>query len=172
MALLERLHAMAGYCLLLPLALLGCSPTSAPSAIPPAMYVSLAGQGAVLDAPAARDLINGYRRNQGLEPLALDAALMAEATRRARAMAEGGDVSLGARTDIVARLAAGGLGQRQVRESVSAGYFTISDAFSGWRGSIQHDATLRFEPGRRMGIAAEHRPGSRHNVYWALIVSD
>ena len=163
--------------LCLPLALLGCSPTAAPSAGPPAMYASLAASGAALDANAALDLINGYRRNQGLEPLALDPVLMAEAARRSQVMAAGGDVALGARTDITVRLAAVGLGQRQfgqrqVRESVSAGYYTVSDAFSGWRGSPQHDATLRFAPGRRLGIAAEHRQGTRHAVYWTLIVSD
>ena len=161
---------MVNLCMLL--ALLGCSPTAAPSAGPPAMYASLAASGAALDANAALDLINGYRRNQGLEPLALDPVLMAEAARRSQAMAAGGDVALGARTDITVRLLAAGLGQRQVRESVSAGYYTVSDAFSGWRGSPQHDATLRFAPGRRLGIAAEHRQGTRHAVYWTLIVSD
>jgi uncharacterized protein YkwD len=161
---------MVNLCMLL--ALLGCSPTAAPSAGPPAMYASLAASGAALDANAALDLINGYRRNQGLEPLALDPVLMSEAARRSQAMAAGGDAALGARTDITIRLAAAGLGQRQVRESVSAGYYTVSDAFSGWRGSPQHDATLRFAAGRRLGIAAVHRQGARHAVYWTLIVSD
>jgi uncharacterized protein YkwD len=172
MAYSEKFRTMAAFGILLPLIFSGCSPTSAPSAAPPPMYASLAAPGAVLDAKAARDLINSYRRNQGLQPLTLDPVLMEEAARRSRAMAQGGDVSLGARTDIVVRLAAGGLGERRARESVSAGYFTVSDAFSGWRGSPQHDATLLFEAGRRMGIAAEHRPGSRHNIYWALVVSD
>ncbi len=158
-------------CLLLPL-LAGCVQTSPVPTSPPIIYASLAESGAVLNADAARDLINAYRRTLNLPFVALDPILMAEASRQAGAMAAGGDVARGARTDIRPRLAAAGLGQRQARESVSAGYFTISDAFSGWRGSPVHDATLRFAPGSRMGIAAQHREGSRHNIYWALIISD
>ena len=162
---------MNALCALLPL-LAACTEPAPASSAPPLIYESLASSGAVLSAEAARNLINGYRRNVGLTPLQLDQDIMAEAARQASAMARGGDVSKGARSDITARLASAGLGQRQARESVSAGYFTISDAFSGWRGSPAHDATLRFSSGKRMGIAAEHRAGSRHHVYWALIISD
>jgi len=125
-----------------------------------------------MDAASARDLVNGYRHNLKLSSLTLDPILMQQASNQAQSMAAGGDVSKGVRTDIRARLAAAGLKDRKARESVSAGYFTISDAFSGWRGSPNHDATLRFEPATRMGIAAVHKPGSRHNIYWALILSD
>ncbi len=158
-------------CVLLPL-LTACAQAPLPPTPAPVIYASIAEPGATLNAEAARDLINAHRRNQGLAALALDSILMAEAARQAAAMAAGGDVVRGARTDIRMRLAAAGLGQRQARESVSAGYFTISDAFSGWRGSPIHDATLTFPAGRRMGIAAQHRPGSRHNIYWALVISD
>jgi uncharacterized protein YkwD len=159
-------------CALLPL-LAGCAqPRDVPRAAPPIMYQSLAEAGRKVDMNAARDLINAYRLNLGLPRLSLDPSLQAEAERQAAAMASGGDVSRGARTDIRARLKAAGLGDRQARESVSAGYFTLSDAFSGWRGSPVHDQTLRFPQGQRLGIAAEHKPGSRHHVYWALIVSD
>lgn len=162
---------MSPLCALLPL-LVACTDVAPPAAAPPLIYDNLASSGTVLSAEAARNLINGYRRNLALSPLALDPTMMAEAARQAATMAKGGDVSKGARSDITARLTAAGLGQRQARESVSAGYFTISDAFSGWRGSPTHDATLRFAPGKRLGIAAEHRAGSRHHVYWALIISD
>ncbi len=158
-------------CALLPL-LAACVQPGPPPAATPAIYASLAVSGVVLNSDAARDLINGYRRNLGLSALVLDPVLMAEAAHQASAMAAGGDVSKGARTDIRTRLAAAGLGQRQARESASAGYFTVSDAFSGWRGSPVHDATMRFASGRRLGLAAEHRAGSRHNIYWSLIVSD
>jgi uncharacterized protein YkwD len=147
-------------------------PAPAPALTPSPIYASLAASDARLDAPSARDLINGYRRNQGLAPVVLDPVLMMEALKQAQAMAAGGDVSRGARADIARRLGAAGLPGRKARESVSAGYFTISDAFSGWRGSPNHDATLRFAPATRMGIASVGRPGSRHNVYWAVVLSD
>jgi uncharacterized protein YkwD len=163
---------MTVLCSLLPL-LAACT-TPTPS-VPPqrqAIYASVAEPGAEVEAGALRDLINGYRRNNGLPRLELDPTLMAEAKRQSQAMAAAGDVGRGARTDLRQRLAAAGLTVREVRESPSAGYFTVSDAFSGWRGSPVHDATLKFAPGRRMGVAATHRAGSRHNIYWALIVSE
>jgi uncharacterized protein YkwD len=163
--------SMSAICALLPL-LAACATPALPPAGPPAMYVSLASENARLDADAARNLINGYRRNQGLEPLVLDQALTQVAVRQSAAMTAGGDVSRGARTDVIRRLRADGVQTTQARESVSAGYFTISDAFSGWRGSPVHDQTLRLAGGKRMGIAARHKPGSRHHVYWTLIVSD
>jgi uncharacterized protein YkwD len=163
---------MSDLCTLLTF-LAGCvtsTPTTVPAQSP--IYASLAAADNSLHAPSARDLINGYRRNQNLGPVALDSILMDAASKQAQAMAQGGDVSKGARSDIRARLASAGLRDRKARESVSAGYFTISDAFSGWRGSPNHDATLRFAPATRMGIAAVHKPGSRHNIYWALVLSD
>ncbi|MGL4635694.1 MAG: CAP domain-containing protein [Beijerinckiaceae bacterium] len=163
---------MSVICALMPLLAACAAPAPPPATSPPAMYTSLASASAVLDAGAARDLINGYRRNQNLPPLVLDQGLIAVAARQSAAMAAGGDVSRGARTDVLKRLQADGVKTTKARESVSAGYFTISDAFSGWRGSPVHDATLRLEGARRMGIAAQHRQGSRHHVYWTLIVSD
>jgi uncharacterized protein YkwD len=151
----------------------GCA-TATPSPVPTQspIYANIASAGTELHAPSARDLINGYRRNQRLGRVELDEILMGIASKQASAMAAGGDVSKGARSDIVTRLSGAGLKARNARESVSAGYFTISDAFSGWRGSPTHDATLRFAPATRMGIAAVHKPGSRHNIYWALVLSD
>jgi uncharacterized protein YkwD len=158
-------------CLLLPL-LAACTPEPAARPAQSVIYTSLGTPSAQLDAPATRDLVNGYRRNSGLGPLELHPALMAEAARQAQTMSEKGDITVGARRDIKARLASAGLQAATVRESVSAGYFTIADAFSGWRGSPTHDATLKLTTGRRLGVAAVHKPGSRHNIYWAIIVSD
>jgi uncharacterized protein YkwD len=158
-------------CLLLPL-LAACAPEPAARPAQNVIYASLGAPSAQLNSPAARDLINGYRRNNGLGPLELHPALMAQAERQADAMATKGDISVGARSDIKARLAGAGLSVSHVRESVSAGYFTIADAFSGWRGSPDHNATLKLTSGKRLGLAATHRPGSRHNIYWAVIVRD
>jgi uncharacterized protein YkwD len=149
---------------------------AAPEAGPPAgthaIYASLGAQGATLDAAALQGLVNTYRQGRGLAPLALDPTLMRLAEERAAAMAARGDVAHGQRGDIAGRLRAAGIAATVARESVSAGYFSAADAFSGWRGAPEQDATLRLPAARRMGVAAVHRPGSRHNVYWAVITSD
>jgi uncharacterized protein YkwD len=72
---------------------------------------------------------------------------------------------------VVKRLAAEGIAAKTARENVSAGYYSMSDAFSGWRGSPPNDATLRLAGARRMGLATRHAPGSKYAVYWVLIMA-
>lgn len=139
----------------------------------PAIYASLASSAAQLDTQAARGLINAHRAQNGLAPLAVDDTLMAAARAHARAMAAagkvGGDVGNGGRA---ARLAAQGVTAGASSENVSAGYHTLADAMSGWRGSAPHNATMLLAEGRRFGIAAAYAPASKYSVFWSLIVTD
>ena len=58
-----------------------------PPAVQPTFYEDLARADAMVDATAAQSLISGYRRNNRLEPLAVDPELMRIASEQARAMA-------------------------------------------------------------------------------------
>lgn len=139
----------------------------------PAIYASLAREDVTIDAAAARDLINQYRHQAGLSPLALDPALTGVAAAHARDMAShdqvGHDISNGA---LKKRLAAGGISYTAAAENVSAGYHTIADAVSGWRGSPSHNANMLLAKARRMGIAASYAPDSKYKLFWSLIVAD
>lgn len=119
------------------LALAGCA-----QSIEPGIYANLASSNAQLDAEEARSIINDYRQSQGLAPLALDPLLMAEANSHSRDMAfqdtVGPDVST--RGDFSERLENAGIRRNNTAENVGAGYHTIAQAFSGWRGSPNHDA--------------------------------
>ena len=154
---------------LLMLALLaaGC----AGEAITPALYTSLATSRAAVNADEARAIINRYRETKGLQPLAIDQTLMHEAAAHARDMAAhnklGHNVSRGSLTK---RLAARGITPALAAENVSAGYHTLADAFSGWRGSPPHNTNLLRAGVQRMGIAAAYAPDSKYKVYWAFIV--
>ena len=53
---------------------------------PPTLYQDLARADAMVDATAAQSMISGYRRNNRLEPLAVDPELMRIASEQARAM--------------------------------------------------------------------------------------
>jgi len=53
----------------------------------PTFYQDLARADAMVDATAAQSMISGYRRNNRLEPLAVDPELMRIASEQARAMA-------------------------------------------------------------------------------------
>ncbi len=155
------------------LTLAGCS-TAPPPRLPegqPGFYVNLAQQGAKLDMAAARDMISLYRRNQGLGPLTLDPKLQQAAQAQADAMARAGQVSHGPGS-LQSRLARQGVDPGRATENVSAGYYTVAEAFSGWRDSRPHNANMLNPHMKRMGIATAYAPGAKYKVFWALVMTD
>lgn len=137
----------------------------------PAFYRNLATQGAKVDVPAARDMISLYRANKGLGALTVDPQLQRAAQAQADAMARAGQVTHGP-GPLQARLARFGVQPGRAAENVSAGYYTMAEAFSGWRDSRPHNANMLNSNVKRMGIATAYAPNTKYKVYWALIVTD
>lgn len=133
----------------------------------PAFYQSLASAGAAVDAQSAAGMISAYRRNNGLPPVAVDAALQREAEAEAQRMAAADRPS--SAEAVKQRLAAAGVASPAV--NLSAGYHTMAEAFSGWRESPQHDRTMLAPGATRLGIATAYAPGSKYKVYWALVLA-
>lgn len=155
------------------MSLAGCA-TAPPPRAPegqPGFYVNLANPGAKLDMNAARDMISLYRSNKGLAPLTLDPKLQQAAQAQADAMARAGQVSHGPGS-LQARLSKFGVAPGRAVENVSAGYYTVAEAFSGWRDSRPHNANMLNPHVRRMGIATAYAPGAKYKVYWALVMTD
>ncbi|WP_183317987.1 CAP domain-containing protein [Chelatococcus caeni] len=150
-----------------PLALLAACSSPPPDTQQPAFYRSLASAGASVDAASAAGMISAYRRNHGLPPVAVDAALQREAQAEAERMATADRPS--SADAVKQRLAAAGVASPAV--NLSAGYHTVAEAFSGWRESPQHDRTMLAPGATRLGIATAYAPGSKYKVYWALIVA-
>lgn len=138
----------------------------------PTFYRDLAQPGARFDAAAAASMISGYRANNNLPAVTLDPALMTLAQRDADAMAGRDKLDHKATRTIGKRLKASGYGARTAAENISAGYHTIAEAFSGWRDSAPHRATMLLKGATRMGIAAVYTPASKYKVYWALILAE
>ena len=133
----------------------------------PAFYRDLGSPSAQVDANEARAMISAYRLNAGLNTLSLDPALVAAAQEEASAMAA---ADKPAQAEAVkARLARGG--QPGAEANLSAGYRRLAEAFSGWRDSPQHDRVMKTPGMTRMGIATAYAPGSKYQVYWALILA-
>lgn len=150
------------------LALLGACATEAPTtAALPSIYLPLASQAAHVDTDAARDMISSYRRNRGAGPLTVDPELQRLAEAEAAAMAVA-DRPSKAQT---VKAAVGRLGFSDVNANLSAGYHTLAEAFSGWRESAPHDATMLDPRATRMGIATAYAPDSKYKVYWALLTA-
>ena len=148
------------------LALLGSCNTEAPttSALP-SIYLPLASNSAHIDVEAARDMISAYRRNRGAPPLAVDLELQRLAEAAAMALAD-----RPSRAQTV-KAAVQRLGYADVNANLSAGYHTLAEAFSGWRESAPHDATMLAPQATKMGIATAYAPGSKYKVYWALLTA-
>lgn len=133
----------------------------------PAFYRELASPSARVDAEAARATISAYRLNHGLGVLKLDPALMQAAEAEAAAMAAADKP--GSADAVKARLARAG--EPGTEANLSAGYRRMAEAFSGWRDSPQHDRVMRAPSATRMGIGTAYAPGSKYQVYWALILA-
>jgi uncharacterized protein YkwD len=150
------------------LALLGVAGCTEPARTgQPAFYRDLGSALARVDAGEARAMISAYRLNAGLNTLTLDPALVAAAQQEASAMAA---ADKPAQAEAVkARLARDG--QAGAEANLSAGYRRLAEAFSGWRDSPQHDRVMKTPGATRMGIATAYAPGSKYQVYWALILA-
>ena len=149
----------------------GCADNFVPKS-EPSFYRNLAQPGAQLDAAAAASMISGYRANNGLSVVALDADLMRLAQAQAEAMAKRDKLDHGAGKPFVQRLKASGYDAKRAAENISAGYHTLAEAFSGWRDSNPHRANMLLAGATRMGIAAVYTPSSKYKVYWAMILAE
>ena len=148
----------------------GCLSDSAPPA-QPSFYTSMAEEGAAVDAAAAASMISGFRGNNGLGPVEVDAGLMRIAMDHARTMAAKDKVDRAAGREFASRLAAAGFDGKVAVENVGAGYHTLAEAFSGWRDSAPHRANMLKGGVNRLGIAAVYAPQSKYKVFWALIMA-
>lgn len=149
------------------LSLLNLAGCTEPVRTQPAFYRDLGSPSARVDAEAARATISAYRLNAGLGALKLDPVLMQAAEQEAAAMAT---ADKPAQAEAVkARLARSG--QPGAEANLSAGYRRLAEAFSGWRDSPQHDRVMKAPNATRMGIASAYAPGSKYQVYWALVVA-
>lgn len=149
------------------LGLSGCTSASQTAGAASAFAADLGQPGARLDHAQARAVISAYRQGHGLPQLVLDDRLVAAAAREAQAMAA---ADKPASADAAKRrLMAAGIQNPEV--NLSAGYRSVAEAFSGWRGSPSHDRVMRTAGATRMGIAATYAPSSRYKVYWALVVA-
>ena len=150
-------------------ALAGCSGTEPPGQ--PSFYASMATASATVDAAAAASMISGYRGNNSLGAVEVDADLTRMAMDQARVMAAKDRLDRSAGREFTSRLAASGFDARGAVENVGAGYHTLAEAFSGWRDSPPHRANM-LKPGvSRIGIAAVYAPQSKYKVFWALIMA-
>jgi uncharacterized protein YkwD len=135
------------------------------------MYRSLAQAGAVVDQAEAADLLNGHRRLKGLAPMTPDPTLERIAADAARELARRDQPDAIVASQARVALIAAHVSTAHVGQNLSGGYFTLADAFSGWRGAPRDERTISLPGATRFGIASAYAPGSKYTVYWALVVA-
>jgi uncharacterized protein YkwD len=168
---MSRLSAASRLCgiAIVMAALAGCTDNIPPAE--PSFYKDLAQTDAVLDANAAQSMISGYRGNNGLGPVVIDAELMRLASEQASAMAARDKLDHDAGRPFQDRIRKSGFDASVAVENISAGYHTLAEAFSGWRDSPPHRANMLNSSVTHMGIAAVYTPKSKYKVFWALILA-
>jgi uncharacterized protein YkwD len=125
-----------------------------------------------LDPEKARDLINQYRHDKGLKPLALNAELTAAAKAHSRDLAKWDRIShYGSdgsnpwdrvkRTGYHARLAA---------ENVGTGQVDFQEVLRGWKESPGHNKNLLLGDATHMGIALVQDPKTEFKSFWTLVI--
>lgn len=125
-----------------------------------------------LDADKVRDMINAYRKQNGLKPLKLNASLTEAAKAHSRDLAKWDRIShYGSdgsnpwdrvkRTGYNAKLAA---------ENVGTGQATIDEVMKGWKDSPGHNKNLLLSDAEHMGIALVQDPKTEFKTFWTLVV--
>ena len=131
----------------------------------------MAASGAQVDAAAAASMISGYRKNNGLGAVTVDPTLMKLAAEQAHAMASRDRLDHDVGRGFNQRIAGSGYDAKAAYENIGAGYHTLAEAFSGWRGSPGHRANMLQRDVTQIGIAAAYAPRSKYKVFWALILA-
>ena len=116
-------------------------------------------------------LINGYRANNGLEPVSSNGALAGAATWMAGDMAAKnyiGHVSSDGRSP-TQRISAFGYPATSMYtgENLGAGYGTASAVFAGWQASAAHNAVLLSPNYNAIGIGLVYNATSTYRWFWA-----
>ena len=130
------------------------------------------GRVARLDARAARDLINAYRRKKGLAPLTLNARLTRAAMAHSRDLARYDRISHHGSdgSDPWDRVKRTGYRPRLAAENVGTGQANLQEVFKGWQDSPGHNANLLLKDATQMGIALVYDPKTEYRTFWTLVL--
>ncbi|MBX9617651.1 MAG: CAP domain-containing protein [Hyphomicrobiales bacterium] len=154
------------------LTLAGCGEPRLSSRPVPPLFQDMARYGLTVDLPTAASVFSGYRHNFGLSAVEPDPRLVEVAREMAATLAGRDDIKASlTQTAITERLNRRGIQVVHAGENVSAGYHTLAEAFSGWRGSKPHDHVLKLPGATHFGIAAIYAPRSKYSVFWVLVMA-
>ena len=123
-----------------------------------------------LNAEQTRELINGYRKQNGLKPVTLNAELTAAAKAHARDLAKWDRIShYGSDgSNPWDRVKRAGYNARVAAENVGTGQASIDEVFKGWKESPGHNKNLLMADVEHIGIALVQEPKTEFKTFWVL----
>lgn len=125
-----------------------------------------------LDVAMARDMINQYRAEKGLQPLKLNADLTAAAKAHARDLAKWDRIShYGSDgSNPWDRVKRAGYKARLAAENVGTGQVTFEEVLRGWKESPGHNKNLLLSDAEHMGLALVQAPNTEFKSFWTLVL--
>jgi uncharacterized protein YkwD len=128
--------------------------------------------GTRLDPEKARDLINAYRKENGLKPLKLNTSLTEAAKNHSRDLAKWDRIShYGSDgSNPWDRVKRAGYSAKLAAENVGTGQVTIDEVMKGWQTSPGHNKNLLLSDASDMGIALVQDNKTEFKTFWTLVV--
>ena len=125
-----------------------------------------------LDVNKARDLINAYRKDKGLKPLKINAALTEAAKAHSRDLAKWDRIShYGSDgSNPWDRVKRAGYNAKVAAENVGTGQASLEEVIKGWQASPGHNKNLLLADVEHMGIALVQDPRTEFKTFWTLVV--
>lgn len=125
-----------------------------------------------LDAEKARDIINQYRKDNGLKPLRLNAALTEAAKGHSRDLAKWDRIShYGSDgSNPWDRVKRAGFRARLAAENVGTGQVSFDEVMRGWKASPGHNKNLLLADAQEMGLALVQDPKTEFKSFWTLVI--
>lgn len=117
-------------------------------------------------------LVNDYREEKGLAPLALDPKLKQAADAHAQDLARHDRIShFGSDgSDPWERVQRTGFDPKVAAENVGTGQLTFGEVFREWKLSPDHNRNLLLPDATHMGVAVVREPDTQFKTFWSLVV--
>lgn len=125
-----------------------------------------------LNVEMARDIINQYRKDNGLKPLVISSELTAAAKSHSRDLAKWDRIShYGSDgSNPWDRVKRSGFKPRLAAENVGTGQSTFEEVMKGWKKSPGHNKNLLLSDARQMGLALVYDPKTEFKSFWTLVI--
>ena len=128
--------------------------------------------GTKLEPERARELVNAYRKANGLKPLNLNASLTEAAKAHSRDLAKWDRIShYGSDgSNPWDRVKRSGYNAKVAAENVGTGQAAIEEVIKGWQESPGHNKNLLLKDAEHMGIALVQDEKTEFKTFWTLVI--